>query len=305
MLTFVEYDIKQEIAGKPGNLPLPYLGLEDKDHPLIPKAIPDFIPPTFGADIITGFRLHEPIFIYGPTGCAKTASVHWLCNKLHLPLLSVTGHSRLELQDLLGHYILRQGETVWQDGPLTLALRHGTIFLFDELTLTPPETLVGLHGLLDGHDVMIPDTGEILPVPETFLFVATDNTNGSGDETGAYAGTLNQNMALLNRFFFVKADYLPHSMETTMLKKHCPYLDDTIVQRMLQFATDVRSNPNLTTTVSVRDLFRWGKTIDALSYAKAKISIIKKALNHAILYRASEGDMITLQDLAEQIFGRD
>ena len=256
--------------------------------------------------------MNQPLFIFGPTGCAKTASVRWLCSKFHMPLLSVTGHARLEFADLIGHYTVSNGNLSWVDGPLLTAVRYGTVFCFDEVTLCPPETLVGLHGVLDRHALCVPETNEIVQVHRHFRFIATDNTNGSGDESGQYLGTLRQNAAFMNRCFFVKADFLSPVQEAQLLKAHCGNtVPENIQEGMLRFAADVRSPERsgsklsyaVNTTISVRDLFRWADAINVFSFLRAQNKdVVLHALRRAVLYRLSTTDCDTLTQLYKVIF---
>ena len=59
-----------------------------------------------------------PLLIKGPTGCGKTRFVAHMAAKLGLPLTTVSCHDDLTAADLTGRYLLKGGETVWQDGPL-------------------------------------------------------------------------------------------------------------------------------------------------------------------------------------------
>lgn len=305
------YDIASCIgAPKPSGNTI--LGLVKQDDPLIPALQTDFVPPAFVADLIAGFRLNEPLFIFGPTGCAKTAAVRWLCSKFHLPLLSVTGHNRLEYADLIGHYTVTDGTLSWVDGPLLTAIRYGCVFCFDELTLCPPETLVGLHGILDRHPLCVPETNELIPVHPQFRFVATDNTNGAGDETGQYTGTLLQNQALMNRCFFIKADFLAEKQELALLKAYANNrVPEDILSKMIKFAGDVRSPARqgsklsfpVTTTISIRDLRRWIDATDVFSFLKAQgKNVLLHALERAVLYRLTPTDRATLVQLFKAIF---
>ena len=312
MFDFTEYDIALCMGAKKasGNK---ILGLADTDNPYIPEEQTDFIPPAFIADLIAGFRLQEPIFLFGPTGCAKTAGVRWLCSKFHLPLLHVTGHARLEFTDLIGHYTVTQGNLSWVDGPLLTAIKNGFTFCFDEISLCPPEVLVGLHGILDRHPLLVPETNELVPVHPQFRFIATDNTNGSGDESGQYLGTLRQNQALMNRCFFVKADFLPENLERKLLLAHAKgkNIPNDVIDNILKFAQDVRSPARagsklecpVNTTISVRDLYRWIDSIEIFSFLKNQgKNVVMYALSRAILFRLSTTDRDTLTQLFNAIF---
>jgi nitric oxide reductase NorQ protein len=53
--------------------------------------------------------------------------------RLGRPLVTVACHDDLSASDLTGRWLVRDGETVWQDGPLTRAARVGAICYLDEV----------------------------------------------------------------------------------------------------------------------------------------------------------------------------
>ena len=74
-----------------------------------------------------------PVMLKGPTGCGKTRFVEHMAWRLGRPLVTVACHDDLSARDLTGRYLIRGGETVWLDGPLTLAARVGAICYLDEI----------------------------------------------------------------------------------------------------------------------------------------------------------------------------
>src|SRR5690606_42075033 len=66
-----------------------------------------------------------PVLLKGPTGCGKTRFVAHMAARLGRPLYTVACHDDLSAADLIGRYLLKGGETVWVDGPLTRAVREG------------------------------------------------------------------------------------------------------------------------------------------------------------------------------------
>src|SRR4029078_7945262 len=59
------------------------------------------------------------VMLKGPTGCGKTRFVEHMAWRLGRPLVTVACHDDLSASDLTGRYLIRGGETVWLDGPLT------------------------------------------------------------------------------------------------------------------------------------------------------------------------------------------
>jgi nitric oxide reductase NorQ protein len=95
------------------------------------------------------YRAGLPILLKGPTGCGKTRFVEAMAHDLGRPLITVACHDDLSAADLVGRFLLKGGETVWQDGPLTRAVREGTICYLDEVVEARSDTLVVIHPLTD------------------------------------------------------------------------------------------------------------------------------------------------------------
>ena len=74
-----------------------------------------------------------PVVLAGPTGCGKTRFVEFMAHRLKRPLITVACHEDLSAPDLLGRFLILGDETVWSDGPLTTAVRHGAIVYLDEV----------------------------------------------------------------------------------------------------------------------------------------------------------------------------
>ena len=117
-----------------------------------------------------------PLLLKGPTGCGKTRFVEHMAAKLGKPLYTVACHDDLSAADLIGRYLLKGGETVWVDGPLTRAVRTGGICYLDEVVEARKDVTVVLHPLTDTRrTLMIDRTGEELTAPNSFMLVASYN----------------------------------------------------------------------------------------------------------------------------------
>ena len=117
-----------------------------------------------------------PLLLKGPTGCGKTRFVEHMAARLDKPLYTIACHDDLSAADLIGRYLLKGGETVWVDGPLTRAVREGGICYLDEVVEARKDVTVVLHPLTDTRrTLMIDRTGEELVAPATFMLVASYN----------------------------------------------------------------------------------------------------------------------------------
>ncbi|WP_371227268.1 CbbQ/NirQ/NorQ/GpvN family protein [Roseovarius sp. 2305UL8-3] len=117
-----------------------------------------------------------PVLLKGPTGCGKTRFVSHMAARLNRPLYTVACHDDLSASDLIGRYLLKGGETVWVDGPLTRAVREGAICYLDEVVEARKDVTVVLHPLTDDRRILpIDRTGEELEAAPGFMLVASYN----------------------------------------------------------------------------------------------------------------------------------
>jgi nitric oxide reductase NorQ protein len=123
-----------------------------------------------------GPRNGLPLLLKGPTGCGKTRFVAHMAARLGRPLYTVACHDDLSAADLIGRYLLKGGETVWVDGPLTRAVRDGAICYLDEVVEARKDVTVVLHPLTDDRRILpIDRTGEELEAGAGFMLVASYN----------------------------------------------------------------------------------------------------------------------------------
>ncbi len=142
-----------------------------------PDAEPYYLPA--GDEVAVFEQCHArrlAVMLKGPTGCGKTRFVEHMAWRLGRPLVTVACHDDLSASDLTGRYLVRGGETVWQDGPLTLAARLGAICYLDEVVEARQDTVVVIHPLTD-HRRRLPveKTGELVEAAEGFQLVVSYN----------------------------------------------------------------------------------------------------------------------------------
>ncbi|MGZ8265673.1 MAG: AAA family ATPase [Burkholderiales bacterium] len=116
------------------------------------------------------------VMLKGPTGCGKTRFVEHMAWRLKRPLVTVACHDDLTASDLVGRFLVREDSTVWQDGPLTRAVRHGAICYLDEIVEARQDTTVVIHPLADHRRILPVDkTGELIEAAEGFQLVISYN----------------------------------------------------------------------------------------------------------------------------------
>ncbi|MBN1676261.1 MAG: AAA family ATPase [Kiritimatiellae bacterium] len=138
---------------------------------------PNYVPQSDEEDIFqAAFKSKIPMIIKGPTGCGKTRFVEHMAYMLKLPLITVSCHEDLTAADLVGRFLFKEDETVWQDGPLTLAVRYGGICYLDEIVEARKDTTVIIHSLTDDRRILYIDkTGEVIRANRKFMMVLSYN----------------------------------------------------------------------------------------------------------------------------------
>ena len=122
------------------------------------------------------YESRMPVMLKGPTGCGKTRFVEHMAWRLGKPLITVACHEDMTASDLVGRYLLDAEGTVWHDGPLTLAVRHGAICYLDEVVEARQDTSVVIHPLTDDRRVLPLDKkNEVVKAHPDFQLVISYN----------------------------------------------------------------------------------------------------------------------------------
>ena len=122
------------------------------------------------------FELKLPAMLKGPTGCGKTRFLEHMAWKLKRPLVTVACHEDLTASDLVGRFLLKNSETIWTDGPLSLAVRHGAICYLDEVVEARKDTTVVIHPLTDDRRILPQEKrAALLEAHPDFLLVISYN----------------------------------------------------------------------------------------------------------------------------------
>ena len=117
-----------------------------------------------------------PLMLKGPTGCGKTRFIEYMAWRLGRPLITVACHEDMTASDLAGRYLLDADGTVWHDGPVTVAVRHGAICYLDEIVEARQDTTVVIHPLTDDRRVLpLEKKGELVRAHADFQLVISYN----------------------------------------------------------------------------------------------------------------------------------
>ncbi len=138
---------------------------------------PFYLPTGDECDVFEAASRHRlPLLLKGPTGCGKTRFVAHMAARSGRHLYTVACHDDLAASDLVGRYLLKGGETIWVDGPLTRAVREGAICYLDEVVEARKDVTVVLHPLTDDRRILpIDRTGEEIAAAPGFMLVVSYN----------------------------------------------------------------------------------------------------------------------------------
>ena len=168
---------------------------------VVPAKDKDFV--TFGnfvdvKNVITSKKFY-PIFITGLSGNGKTLAVTQACAVAKREMIRVNITIETDEDDLLGGYRLRDGQTIWQNGPVIEAMERGAVLLLDEIDLASNKIMC-LQPILEGSGIYVKKINKFVKPKFGFNVIATANTKGQGSDDGKFIGTNVLNEAFLERF---------------------------------------------------------------------------------------------------------
>ncbi|MEB4593408.1 CbbQ/NirQ/NorQ/GpvN family protein [Candidatus Thiothrix sp. Deng01] len=197
-----------------------------------------------------------PVLLKGPTGCGKTRFMEYMAWKLQRPMVTVSCHDDLTTSDLVGRYLVKGGETVWVDGPLTRAVRSGGICYLDEIVEARKDTMVVIHPLADDRRIMpIEKLGQLLEAPDSFCLAISYNPG--------YQSVLKElKQSTRQRFVAIEFDYPKADLERRIIM-HETGLDEALASKLLKLADMTRNlkGNGLEEGASTRLLAHAGKLI--------------------------------------------
>ena len=174
-----------------------------------------------------------PVMLKGPTGCGKTRFVEHMAWRLHRPLVTIACHDDLSASDLTGRYLIRGGETVWVDGPLTVAARAGAICYLDEIVEARQDTVVVIHPLTDDRRLLpIERTGELIEAAPGFQVVISYNP-------GYQHAIKDLKPSTRQRFVALDFDFPPPDIEATIVA-HESGVDEATAGALVRLGQRVR-----------------------------------------------------------------
>ena len=256
--------------------------------------IPFYQPVSDECDVFEqAFKLNLPLLLKGPTGCGKTRFVSHMSARLGLSLNTVSCHDDLAAADLTGRFLLKGGETVWADGPLTDSVRNGGVCYLDEVVEARKDVTVVIHPLTDDRRILPLDrTGELIEAPDDFMLVVSYNPG--------YQNILKSlKPSTRQRFLALEFDFPPADVETLIVANESG-LDGDKCAQLVRLAAKLRAlkGQDIEEGVSTR-LLVYCATLMAHGMN------VDRAIEVAIIEPlADDGDVKSgLKDLVQAIYG--
>jgi MoxR-like ATPase len=251
---------------------------------LVPKVYKNYVP--FGnfedlVQIIASKKFY-PIFITGHSGNGKTMSAEQACAKLGRKFVCVSMTPETDESDLLGNFVLINGQMEWRDGPVTVAARQGAVLCIDEIDYGA-QNLSCLQRVLEGKPFLLKKKNEIVAPAEGFTIIATANTKGKGSDDGRYMFTNVLNEAFLERFLNTyEQDWPPVNVEKKIMKKELAFhgkADDEFAEKLVTWADVIRktfTEGGCDEVISTRRLVHIAKTFGVFG---SRLKAIELCLN--------------------------
>ena len=212
---------------------------------LIPKKDPLFVAHGHFSDLVKVLNSKKfyPVFETGESGTGKTYMTEQACAKLKREFIRVNITVETDEDDLLGHYALIDGNTVWQDGPVVIAMERGAVLLLDEIDLASNKVMC-LQPILEGKGVYLKKVNKMVRPAAGFTVVATANTKGKGSEDGRFVFTNILNEAFLERFpITMEVGYPSAQTEKKIVNKVLDSLgvsDSDFCEKLVNWANAIR-----------------------------------------------------------------
>ncbi|MEO6902588.1 MAG: CbbQ/NirQ/NorQ/GpvN family protein [Bacteroidia bacterium] len=199
-----------------------------------------------------------PLLLKGPTGTGKSRFVEFVAHQEGKELITISCHEETSSTDLIGRFIIKGAETVWQDGPLVTALKNGSIIYLDEIAEARPDVIVAIHPLTDHRrELYIDKLGITIKAHADFMLVASFNP-------GYQRGFKELKPSTRQRFVAITFNYPDPKIEAEILVNETS-VDINIAKQLVNIGNKIRNlkELGLTETASTRLLVDAAKLINS------------------------------------------
>lgn len=200
-------------------------------------------------------RAGKHVLLEGPVGVGKTFLVSAVAELLGKDVVRVDGDSRYTEQKLTGWFdpptVLKKGygKDAYFDGPLSQAMRAGSLLFVNEMNRMPEGVQNVLLPALDERRLEIPRIG-LLEAKTGFAVIATQNPR-------EFVATSHLSEALLDRFELITLSYQSEAEEREILKGGTSYsekgrADNELLEWSLQLVRATRHSSLFKRGASIR-----------------------------------------------------
>ena len=204
------------------------------------------------------YRQQIPVLLKGPTGCGKTRFMEHMAWRLKRPLITVSCHDDLTASDLVGRYLVKGGESLWVDGPLTRAVRCVGLCYLDEIVVARKDTMVVIHPLADDRRTLpMEKLGQLVEAPPEFCLAISYNPG--------YQSVLKDlKQSTRQRFVALEFDYPSAELERRIVVNESG-VDAGMAEKLVKFAQMTRNlkGSGLEEGASTRLLVHAGKLMSS------------------------------------------
>lgn len=254
-------------------------------------------------DAVMALQLNIPLLLWGMHGSGKTTLIEQILARTGRPWVRIQHTDTTEEAHIIGQMVVRNGATEFDYGPLAEAMMRGWTYVADEYDFAQPAVIAVYQAVLEGKPLYIkeaPPSQRLIKPHPNFRFVATGNTNGSGDDTGLYAGTKIGNAAAYSRFgVTIQVHYPDPKVEVEILRQRLGLTQD-IAEKLVEFAGSIREmyrQGELSMPISPRELLR------ASMLGMVKGGMFRKGIELAYSNRLDATQSESVSQTAQRIFG--
>ena len=194
-------------------------------------------------EMILKSKTFYPVFVTGLSGNGKTTMVEQAAAKLGRECIRVNISIETDEDDLIGGNTLQDGNVIYREGPVLMAMRRGAILLIDEID-RGSNKLMCLQSILEGKPYFNKKTGEMIYAEKGFTIVATANTKGRGTEDGRFIAAQILDDAFLERFpITVEQEYPSPATEKKIIANKMEFfgkVDTEFADKLISWAEVIR-----------------------------------------------------------------